>query len=185
MSFIRNSTILSLLFFCLVSGLHSQSIIGIGTSFNNSFREWTITTDNEDITGELRMRWSFRDDWTEWDLRIGDLTATIEQKWDDDPNLWEIRCDGVVVNAKTTWPNEFNRWKISDGKHQFNWGTRFFNDREKWFTSEKDKDYYEVRMYYNGDPRDWEIIDQVSPDVSNAMKFAMIFLALYHSSPKI
>ncbi|MDQ3016124.1 MAG: hypothetical protein M3R25_05320, partial [Bacteroidota bacterium] len=115
--------VLIILFF---SGVRAQSIIGIGTAYNNSFREWTITTDDEDVEGNLEMRWAFRDDWTEWDLRVGEIVATIEQKWEDDPNLWEIRCNGVVVNAKTTWPNEFNRWKLSDGTNQFSWGTKFF-----------------------------------------------------------
>ena len=182
---IRSSALLSMLFFCFLPGLQAQSVIGIGTVYNNSFREWTITTDDEDITGELRMRWSFRDDWTEWDLRIGDLSATIEQKWDDDPNLWEIRCNGVVVNAKTTWPNEFNRWKLSDGSHQYNWGTRYFNDRERWFITDRGQDSFEVSMYYDGDPRDWTVTDNLPADVSDAMKLAMIFLAIFHSSPKI
>ncbi len=184
-TFIRSSALLSLLFFSTPAGLEAQSVIGVGTVYNNSFREWTITTDDEDIIGELRMRWSFRDDWTEWDLRIGDLTATIEQKWDDDPNLWEIRCDGVVVNAKTTWPNEFNRWKLSDGSHQYNWGTRYFNDRERWFITDRGQNYYEVSMHYAGDPRDWSVTDRLPSDVSDAMKLTMIFLAIYHSSPKI
>lgn len=114
--------------------LEAQSIIGLGTRYDNSFKEWVIKTDNDDVEGELRMRWAFRNDWTQWDIRIGDVVATVEQKWKDDPNLWEIRCGDYTVNARTTWPNVFNRWKLNDGKHQFNWGTKYANQHDEWQT---------------------------------------------------
>ena len=166
-------------------GLPAQSIIGIGTRYNDTFREWVITTDDEEVVGELRMRWAFKDDWTEWDLRLGDLSATIEQKWKDDPNLWEIRCGDATVNARTTWPGVFNRWKLSDGKHQFNWGTKFTNQRDEWLTDNRGQDFFQVYTYREGDPREWVIVDQLPEDVSMAMKLAMIFLTLLFSSPKI
>ena len=163
----------------------AQSIIGVGTRYADSFRQWIITTDDEDINGELRLRWEFRDEWTEWDVQYGDITATIDQKWRDDPNLWEIRCEGIVVNAKTVWPNEFNRWKLSDGNHQFTWGTRYYNRRDEWSTGTKGRDYFQVYTYWEGDPREWVVIDELPDYVSNAMKIAMIFLAIHCSSPRM
>jgi len=162
-----------------------QDIIGVGTRYVDSFREWNIATEDDDVTGEMSMRWIFRDDWTEWDVQVGDLHATIEQKWKDDPNLWEIRCDGVVVNAKTTWPGEFHRWKLTDGKHHFNWGTKYFNQRDEWFTDNKKADYFQTYMYWEGDPREWVVVDELPDDVSTAMKIAMIFLAVHFSAPRI
>jgi hypothetical protein len=169
----------------LCVSLNAQKVIGLGTRYNDSFREWILSTEDEEIEGEMRMRWALRNDWTEWDVRIGDVSATIEQKWEDDPNLWEIRCDGEVVNAKTTWPGEFNRWKLSDGNHQFNWGTKYFNIRDEWMTDSKSNQYFQVYAYWEGDPREWVVIDELSPDVSMAMKIAMIFLAVHFSSPRI
>ncbi len=181
-------TELKLIIFLLYSMpvcMNAQAIIGIGTRYDDSFREWVITTVDEEVKGEMRMRWAFRDNWSEWDVRIGDLSATIEQKWKDDPNLWEITCDGVVVNAKTTWPGEFNRWKLSDGNHQFNWGTKYFNQRDEWLTDSRGKEKLLVYKYWEGDPREWVVVDDLAPDVSPAMKIAMIFLALHFSSPRI
>lgn len=174
-------------FFWLLNpvSLQAQKIIGIGTRYNDTFREWVITTGDDELRGDLRMRWAFRDDWTEWDLQIGELTATIEQKWKDDPNLWEIRCNGEVVNAKTTWPGEFNRWKLTDGKNQFNWGTKYVNERDEWFTDKNDNDFFQVYMYWEGDPREWVVVDELSSDVSMAMRIAMVFLALHFSAPRI
>ena len=171
--------------FYLDFSIQAQSIIGVGTRYSDSFREWIITTDDDEIEGEMRLRWAFRDDWTEWDVRIGDLAATIEQKWHDDPNLWEIHCNGVVVNAKTTWPNEFNRWKLTDGKNQINWGTRYVNIRDDWRTDDRDDEDFRVYTYWEGDPREWVVEDNLPTEVSDAMRIAMIFLALHFSTPKI
>jgi hypothetical protein len=63
-----------MLLFC-TTFVHAQIPIGIGTKYNNSFREWVITTDDEEVEGSLRMRWSFGDDWTAWDFDIGEFTA--------------------------------------------------------------------------------------------------------------
>lgn len=161
----------------------AQDIIGIGTRYNDSFRDWIITTSDEDIEGEMRMRWAFRNDWTEWDISIGDLHATVEQKWKDDPNLWEIKCDGYVVNAKTVWPGEFNRWKLNDGEHQFSWGTKYFNMRDEWSTGKGGE--FKVYTYWEGDPREWVVVDNMPQDVSMAMRIAMIFLSLHFSTPRI
>lgn len=144
-----------------------------------------ITTDDEGIRGELLIRWAFRNDWTEWDVRVGDVSATIEQKWKDDPNLWEIRCEGIVVNAKTTWPGEFNRWKLTDDSHHFNWGTKYVNQRDEWMTDGRSDSYFKVHTYWEGDPREWVVTDELPSDVSLAMKIAMIFLSVHFSSPRI
>jgi hypothetical protein len=176
--------ILLQIFYFAEAGL-AQKIIGIGTRYDDSFREWIITTEDEDIRGEMRMRWAFRDDWTEWDVRIGDVSATIEQKWHDDPSLWEIRCEGVTVNARTTWPGEYYRWKLSDGEHQFNWRTPYANKRDEWNTDQPDGNFFQVYTYWDGDPREWVVVDELPEDVSLAMKLAMIFLTLHFSTPRI
>jgi len=124
----------ALLLLCLVlpqDGI-AQKMTGIFTKFNNTFREWTIVTEDEDLRGELRLKWIHSDDWTAWDFTLGDTFATIEQKWSEDPNLWIIRCNGVTVNAKTAWSGEFLRWKLNDGKHQFNWQSKYANQRDEW-----------------------------------------------------
>lgn len=174
--------ILALCFFPL---LDAQKIIGIGTRYDDSFRDWVITTEDEELNGALGIRWAFRNDWTEWDVRIGDVFASIEQKWKDDPSLWEIRCEGVTVNARTTWPGEYYRWKLNDGRHQFNWRSAYANKRDEWSTDNPEDHFLQVYTYWDGDPREWVVIDALPEDVSMAMKLAMIFLALHFSTPRI
>ena len=169
-------------FLCLQTA-SAQKILGISTTYSDSFREWIIPTEDDDVIGELRMRWSLQNDWTEWDLTVGDIDATIIQKWKEDPNLWEIRCEGYVVTAKTVWRGEFNRWKLSDGKHQINWRSVYNNQLDEWATDNLDDYFFKVYTYREGDPRDWVIEDNLPADVSDAMRIAMIFLTIHFSSP--
>lgn len=162
-----------------------QDIIGVGTKWNDTFREWDIHTGDEWRTGELRLRWSLREDWTEWDFRLGDTTAEIRLKWTDDPNLWEVKCLGVTVTARTTWNNDFRQWKLSDGTHKFNWQSRYGNVRDEWILREDDHGFFSLQAYWEGDPREWVVTDDLDEDVSYAMRVALIFVALFNSIPKI
>ena len=172
-----------LLFFMPFSS--GQAIIGAETRYNNSFREWVLITDDDNIEGELRLRWTFSDDWSAWDWRVGDVAATIEQKWTDDPNLWVIRCQGITVNAKTAWAGEFHRWKLSDGKHQINWQSKYSNIKEEWEIDSHEDLFFQMYTQWEGDPRDWTIVDELPDDISPAIKVAMIFLTLHFSTPRI
>ncbi|MDX1476607.1 MAG: hypothetical protein R3301_02840 [Saprospiraceae bacterium] len=165
--------------------LDAQDIIGVGTRWSDSFREWEFRTVDEYRTGRLDLRWRLRDDWTEWDYRMGDTTATMRLKWGDDPNLWEIRALGVTVTARTMWSNDFRQWRLDDGTHRIVWKTRYGNQVEDWEVRSDEHGYFAVYTYWEGDPRDWVVHDELSADVSYAMRLAMIFLTLVHSTPKI
>ena len=167
-----------------INCVQSQIPIGIGTKYYNSFREWIITTDDDDVEGNLRMRWSFGDDWTAWDFEIGDHHGTIDMKWKDQPDLWEIKCDGVIVMARTTWPGEFYRWKISDGSKTLNWYTRYTNEPTEWLTDEGKDGFFQVYTYYENDAREWVIKDELPENTSLATRMAMIFMALHFSTPR-
>jgi hypothetical protein len=179
------SVVVFILIFLCFEYTDAQKMTGISTTYSDSFREWVIPTEDEDITGELRMRWAFQNDWTAWDLWVGDINATIVQKWKEDPNLWEIRCDGIIVTAKTAWRGEYYRWKLSDGKHQINWSSKYNNVLDEWTTDKLDDLFFEVYTYRDGDPRDWVINDQLPQDVSTALKVAMIFLTIHFTAPRI
>lgn len=175
----------------IVTQVTSQDVIGLGTRWSDSFREWEVHTADDYRTGTLELRWNLppipggREDWTEWDFRLGDTTAQIRLKWNDDPNLWEIRCLGVTVTARTTWNNDFRQWRISDGTHRINWQSRYGNIRDEWIVREEDSGFFSVYTYWEGDPRDWVVVDELDEDVSYAMRVAMIFLAIFNSIPKV
>ncbi|MDX1408645.1 MAG: hypothetical protein R3330_10945 [Saprospiraceae bacterium] len=165
--------------------LSAQDIIGVGTRWSDSFREWEFHTEDEYRTGTLEMRWRLRDDWTEWDFRMGDTTASMRLKWGDDPNLWEIRSLGTTVTARTMWTNDFRQWRLDDGTHRIVWKSKYGNQLEEWEVRDTEYGYCSVYTYWEGDPREWVVYDELDEDISYAMRLAMIFLTLLHSTPKI
>ncbi len=172
-----------LLILMTLPGARAQKIIGVETRYNNSFKEWNLVTDDPDLIGQLWMRWPFQNDWTSWDLQVGDTHASIQQERPDDPNFWVIRCQGVIVNAKTAWSGEYYRWKLNDGNHQINWEARYANQRDTWATDRLKEFNFQMHSDWKGDPRQWTIEDQLPEDVSLAMRVAMVFITLHFSTP--
>lgn len=177
--------IVILFVFSGISSLDAQRIAVVETKFSNTFREWMLYSADEDIRGDLRMRWAMRNDWTAWDLQFGDLYASIEQKWEEDPNLWVIQCKGVTVNAKTAWRGDFTRWKLNDGNQQINWQPRYSNQRDEWEMDTQQSKAFTMFTSWSGDFRRWEVADELPDEYSDAMRVAMIFLALHFSTPRI
>jgi hypothetical protein len=178
--------ILLLLCSTLSSGfISAQDILGLGTKYSDSFREWEIQTAEEHRYGTLELRWPLSDDWTQWEFRLGDTTAYIRQKWSNDPNLWEIKCLGTTVTARTIWNDDFRQWRLSDGTHRIRWQSRYSNIRDEWIIREEDNGSFVVSTYWEGDPRDWVVTDELNADVSYAMRVALIFIAVFNSVPKV
>lgn len=166
--------------------LTGQDIIGLGTRWSDSFREWEIQTVDDQRYGSLELRWRLSDDWTQWEFRLGDTTAQIRQKWADDPNLWEIRCLGETVTARTIFSNDFRQWRLSDGEHRIRWQSRYGNIRDEWIIREgSEHGDFRVQTYWEGDPRDWIVEDNLNEDVSYAMRVALMFVAVFNSIPKV
>ena len=163
----------------------AQDIIGVSSAWSDSFREWIFVTPDEDRSGKLYMRWPSRDDWTQWDFRLRDTTADFRLKWKDDPNLWEVRSLGTTVTARTMWAGDFSQWRLSDGTHTVVWKSKYGNLRDEWIVRDEEQGFFSVYTYWEGDPREWVVYDELNEDVSYAMRLAMIFLALHHSTPRI
>ena len=169
-----------------VTMLTAQDIIGLGTRYSDSFREWDVQAAQEDRNGSLELRWILSDDWSQWEFRLGDTTAQIRQKWSDDANLWEIKCLGTTVTARTIWNNDFRQWRLSDGTHRIRWQSRYSNIRDEWIIREETGfGSFNVRAYWEGDPRDWVVEDTFDAEVSYAMRIALIFIAVFNSVPKV
>jgi hypothetical protein len=178
-------SLLYISFFVLPSFCVAQDIIGVSSVWSDSFREWEILTPDEDRSGRLYLRWPSRDDWTQWDMRLRDTTAEFKLKWKDDPNLWEIRCLGTTVTARTMWAGDFTQWRLSDGTHTIVWKSKYGNIRDEWIVRNDEFGFFSVYSYWEGDPREWVVYDELNEDVSYAMRLAMIFLTLSNSTPRI
>ena len=166
--------------------LSAQFLTGINTKLSDTFSEWVIffETEGTEEEGELRMRWASRNDWTEWNYRIGEQIGTIKLKWGNDPNEWELRGDNEIVTARTLWKNNFQEWRINSNNTQLVLKSRYGNVIDEWEIRQSDHGYFKVFTSWEGDPREWVIVDELVEDITLPMRILMTFIVVFQSSPK-
>lgn len=194
---------LFLAFFVLSFTIHTwaqtPSMTTISCHWEDSFAEWDIfstlrTADleegeevDEELYGELKLRWlNIRDDWSEWDFELGGQRGTIRQKWKDDPQQWELRTySGAIITMRTSWNGDFKQWRISDNSITLHLKSKWTNQLDEWLV--QDDNYGNFYMYTlrARDPRDWAIDDKLYPEISEEMKFALVFIVIFNSMPKM
>lgn len=171
----------------------------ISCHWEDSFAEWDIfstlrTADleegeevDEELYGELKLRWlNIRDDWSEWDFELGGQRGTIRQKWKDDPQQWELRTySGAIITMRTSWNGDFKQWRISDNSITLHLKSKWTNQLDEWLV--QDDNYGNFYMYTlrARDPRDWAIDDKLYPEISEEMRFALVFIVIFNSMPKM
>lgn len=161
----------------------TQVLTGISTKWSDSFREWIIYTEEEDLEGEIRMRWPLDNDWSEWEYRLGDATGTIKVKWRNNPNEWELRGSNEIIIMRTRWNNDPREWRI-DGNIDFILKSRYGNIRDEWAIEDDRNGFFEMITAWEGDPRDWSIKDELDESVGLPTKLAMVFTVIFNSCPK-
>jgi hypothetical protein len=183
------------------SALPAQTFSSIATRWNDSFVEWDLygqeipedseaaeEDEGEEVEiGELQLRWlNVRDDWSEWDFRLGDQRGTIKQKWKDNPSEWELRTyDGSVVTMRATWAGDLKEWRVTDNSLILQLRSRWTNQFDEWLVDDSTYGRFYMYTFRSQDPRSWAIEDKLDQSVSPAMKMAFIFLTVYHASPKM
>ena len=167
------------------SPVFSQYLTGIGTKWSDEFTEWNIYVDDEDVIGDLSMRWRFQNDWTMWDYRIGEETGAINLVWKNNPNQWELRGDNRVITARTVYNNNFTEWRITDNNTTLTLRSRWTNNFNEWSIKENGR-YGDFVIYteWEDDPREWSIVDELDESIGLPMKLCIVFLTVYNSVPK-
>ncbi|MCC6410554.1 MAG: hypothetical protein IT270_02775 [Saprospiraceae bacterium] len=175
----------------------AQQFSTISTRWSDSFVEWDLyaltgdTTDegfpDEAIAGELRLRWlGVKDDFSEWEYRVGDESGNIRAKFKDDPTYWELRSfSGSIISMRTAWSNDFTEWRVTDNATTLILRSRWKNQLDEWLVDDRNYGKYHIYTLRQQDPRDWGIDDNLDPGVSQPMKIAFIFLTVFHSSPRM
>ncbi len=167
-----------------LTGLYSQHITGLGTRWSDSFAEWVIYTDIEGEEGELRQKWQMQDDWTDWQYQLGNAAGNIRLKWKDNPNEWEARGGHNIATARTVWNNNFREWRITDGSYSFTLVCRYGNVWDEWNLRAASGGDFQMYTQWQGDPRDWGVVDELPAGVSLPARLLMAFIVVFHSSPR-
>ncbi|HFA50142.1 MAG TPA: hypothetical protein ENJ95_14120 [Bacteroidetes bacterium] len=174
--------IFSICLFALPFLLPAQYLTGIAAYYDDSFAEWRFFTGAEDEEGELNLRWD--DDWTDWDYRIGEIFGNIKMKWKDRPGEWELRGNNQIVTARALWRNDFSEWRITDNNTTFTLKAKWKNQTDNWSAGNSKHGTFEMETNRERDPRDWNIYDDLDGEVSFELKMMMVFIVVYHSTPK-
>lgn len=188
LSDILKRSILSCLFILVLHAFYfGQSYLtGLSAKWNDAFFEWEVYAfeDDKELEGELRLKWPFRNDWSEWILDLDEQYLTIRLRYKNVTNHWEIRGAGSIIEMKPIWLNDHTQWRISfDGK-KIKWRTQYPNDLNYWFFEDDENGFAEFYTVYRDDPRDWEFNDQTR-DIPFEVKVAMAFIGMYYSTPKL
>ncbi len=164
--------------------LLGQNILtGISSTWDDSFTEWIIFTENEATEGTFNMKWPLQRDWSEWTVELGSLDATIRTKWRNDFSRWELRSDEMIVDFSPIWRDDFTEWRFLFAGHQLKWQSAYKNDWNIWFMEDRTYGYLEMYTVFEGDPRDWEVFDD-SLALPDEVKLAMLFTTLFYTMPR-
>lgn len=176
--------ILFYMFFSLLTSqkINAQYLTGIATLWDDSFVEWEVFTEVEDEKGELKLRWN--NDWTEWEYEIGEQSGNIKLKWKDRFDEWQLMADGEIITMRTVYRGDFSEWRIRNGNQSYTFKSKWKNQFEDWSVRDNKSGKFEVFTYRKGDPRDWTIIDEMEETVSFPTRMAMLFIAIFQSTPK-
>lgn len=164
----------------LWTGATAQRLGGIYTRFENDLREWVLVDHEGKEAGFLRMRWMLQHDITLWDYRVGDAQGEIRARWRDNPGEWEIHGDGLIISARQVWKDVPTEWRLTnDAGITLQWVTRWANTPEEWeLRNKREFGRFEQFTAWEGDPRDWVIIDELSEEVPLPMRMGLVFLPI-------
>jgi hypothetical protein len=172
------------LFFASISSSFCQTLIGLSSRWDDSFSEWLLYEDEQQLEGEITMKWPIKADWTSWNFRLGELSGTIQVKWKGDANLWELRANNEIVTIRAVWKDDWRQWEVKNGDVTLDVKSKWGNILEEWIAH--DDRYGSMKIYtsWEGDVRDWVIEDTFSDEVTLPTKIAMAFIPVFYSTPK-
>jgi hypothetical protein len=175
-----------LLFIFVFTTVDAQQLGGIFTRFEDDLSEWIIMDEAGNEAGSLKMRWAIQGDITYWDYTFGEHSGEIRARWRDNFSEWEVHGDGFIITMRQIWRDIATEWRLTDDEdHTFTFVTRWANTPEEWELREKQQfGRFEVFTAWEGDPRDWVIIDELHPNVPVPMRMGMTFLPILLMIPK-
>ena len=97
---------------------------------------------------------------------------------------WELRGNNRIITARAIWSGDFTEWRIRDGSKTFTLESKWKNQFDIWSIRDSKYGGFAVETNWEGDPRDWNVFDDLSEEVSFEAKMMMMFIPIFHSSPK-
>lgn len=172
-----------ILLVCFQQLLSAQDISILRTFYANDYRDWLFYDEQENEMGTLRTRWQMTKDYSQWDIRLGELSGSILLRWQDRPNEWEVRISDDLFTMTSTWPNQLDSWRITNEGDTYYLNLIPDPEGTQW-ALEQDQNIlaYIYNVYYD-DPREWEV-KRHQEKINQNLLITAFFLVSYYSSPK-
>lgn len=162
---------------------YGQKIIALETKWQDSYKEWGVYTEGDSINGNLELTWELDNDWTQWKFDIGDLMGSVKLR-NRNQNFWEFRSEGKTITARPIWTNDLSEWRLTDGSHIIKLKTKYRDQPYVWYSVGEEYGYIDVYMEYENEPGYWLVEDYLNEEISLLYRFAIIFISIFHSTPK-
>lgn len=159
-------------------------LTGLSAKWDDSFVEWTIYTDDEDTEGELKMRWLQLNDFSKWDYDLGDEYGRIDATWKNKFDEWTVFGTESTITMRPRFPGDLREWRITDNDITIYLRTRYNNRADEWVITDEKHGWFTIYTEYPNDPRDWIIVDELNEEITQTMKMAMSFIAVFNAMPK-
>lgn len=170
------------LFWILFShALSGQNIQFFQTSINGDLREWNFLDDQEEYLGNLRARWPYEKLPTQWDLRLGERSGTIQLRWPNQPHDWEIRLHNDFIMAQPVWPRQLDTWRLQFKDKIYTFSLDYDPEGSLWKLSTDDVDLFVIYNTYLYSYSDWTL-DYFSDVDDPILVTAACYLAAIYSN---
>ncbi len=170
------------LIICCIQLCQAQDISILRTFFANDFRDWQFYDFKEREIGTLRARWGLTNDYSQWDIRIGESSGSIVLRWQDRPDEWEIRLDNQFISAAPTWPGQIDSWRITKENKTYYFNLIHDPEGFQWVLEEDSNSLCYIYNVYYDDPREWEV--KREQKIEQSLLITVFFLASYYTTPK-
>lgn len=161
------------------------ALYSMHTQWDDNITQWDILTVDEEQSGTLEMVWAALNRIDEWELSFEGVYGKIKLKPIGNKEQWELRIGNEVVTIRQQWPNDLTEWRITDNSTTIDFKAPDRSDPFNWQLKQSDR-YGKFHMYseYEGDLRDWVILDELDPSFNFAIKMAMVFVPIIPALPR-
>lgn len=171
--------IFPLVFICVTLTTQAQHILGMRTVFANDLSEWTLIPEDQDLPEcNIRARWRWQDDPSEWDFRMGELSGVVRQKWKGRMDEWEVIADNKVTRLRMVWPGDPREWRIESSDKEYVIQSKYNIAAGDWLVKDRKESPFVMYPAYELDPRDWIIEDNLDEDVHITVRIALCFAVM-------
>jgi len=159
-------------------------ISGLATVFADELTQWDVFDYDGERAGELKLRFppvaGQGGDFTQWTFRFDQINGSIRPKIRGRSDLWEVRVGDDVSTVRTLFPGQYDQWNILTGTTRYVYTVRDYALLEYWSVrGPGGPGRFEVYTRIEGDPRDWEVYDELTAPIGPAAQLAMIWLPVY------